>query len=142
VPDQSAATVYFDGSCPLCRAEIAHYRRQVKAGTLCFVDVSNPTVALGEDLDQEQAMRRFHVRREDGRLVSGATAFVEIWKRLPRWRWVARATVTLGLLPLLETAYERFLTARSHVARLFAIPSLNSSREEIRSKEKGSGTYS
>jgi len=125
MPDQSAATVYFDGSCPLCRAEIALYRRQVKADTLCFVDVSNPTVSLGEDLDQQQAMRRFHVRKEDGRLVSGATAFVEIWKQLPRWRWAARATVTLGMLPPLETAYELFLTARPYVVRLFAISFVN-----------------
>ena len=127
MPDQSAATVYFDGSCPLCRAEISLYRKQVKADTLCFVDVSNPTVALGEDLDQEQAMRRFHVRMEDGRPVSGATAFVEIRKRLPRWRWAARATVTLGMLPLLETAYELFLTARPWVVRLFVISSVKAS---------------
>ena len=132
MPEHSAATVYFNGSCPLCRAEIALYRRQAKADTLCFVDVSNPTVALGEDLDQEQAMRRFHVRKEDGRLVSSATAFVEIWKQLPRWRWAARATATLGLLPLLETAYALFLSARPHVAWLFAISSSNLRRDEIR----------
>jgi hypothetical protein len=50
MPDQPT-TVYFDGSCPLCRAEIALYRRQAKAEALCFADVSNPATPLGEDLE-------------------------------------------------------------------------------------------
>ena len=33
-------TVYFDGACPLCRAEIRYYRGKDRAGGLCFVDVS------------------------------------------------------------------------------------------------------
>ena len=41
----SKSTVYFDGWCPLCRAEIGCYRRMNKAGVLCFVDVSD-TMAL------------------------------------------------------------------------------------------------
>ena len=36
----SKSTVYFDGSCPLCQAEIGYYRRKDQAGALCFVDVS------------------------------------------------------------------------------------------------------
>ena len=85
MPDRPTK-VYFDGSCPLCRAEIALYRRQAKAESLCFADVSNPATPLGEDLERHQAMKRFHVRKEDGRLVTGAAAFVEVWKRLPQWR--------------------------------------------------------
>ena len=117
MPDQPAATVYFDGSCPLCRAEIALYRGQVKAETVCFVDASNPTTPLGEDLDRHLAMRRFHVRKEDGSLVSGAAAFVEVWKQLPRWRWAARAASVPGMLVLLEMAYKLFLAARPYLTR-------------------------
>jgi predicted DCC family thiol-disulfide oxidoreductase YuxK len=123
MPDQRAATVYFDGSCPLCRAEIALYRRQAKAETVCFVDASNATTALGEDLDRHQAMKRFHVRKEDGRLVSGAAAFVELWKQLPRWRWAARAADTPGMLVLLELGYKLFLTARPYLTRRPSPPS-------------------
>lgn len=39
--EPSRTTLYFDGECPLCRAEIAHYRRRDKDRTLCFVDVSH-----------------------------------------------------------------------------------------------------
>jgi predicted DCC family thiol-disulfide oxidoreductase YuxK len=76
-------------------------------------------------------MKRFHVRKEDGRLVTGAAAFVEVWKRLPQWRWAARATAIPGMVALLEATYQLFLAARPHLARLFAILSLNARREEI-----------
>jgi predicted DCC family thiol-disulfide oxidoreductase YuxK len=138
MPDQPT-TVYFDGSCPLCRAEIALYRRQAKAEALCFADVSNPATPLGEDLERHQAMKRFHVRKKDGRLVSGAAAFVEVWKRLPQWRWAARATAIPGMVALMETTYQLFLIARPHLPRLFAILSLRARREEIRSDSQRVG---
>ena len=120
MPDQPVPTVYFDGSCPLCSAEIKLYRRQGEGKALRFVDVSNPGASLGHDLDRSRAMRRFHVRKEDGRLVSGAAAFVELWKQLPGWRWAARAAAIPGVMALMEMAYWLFLPVRPNLARLFA----------------------
>jgi predicted DCC family thiol-disulfide oxidoreductase YuxK len=91
VSEQPTTTVYFDGSCPLCRAEISHYQAQEGAESICFVDLSNPAVVLGMDLDRAKAMARFHIRKREGSLVSGAAAFVTIWRILPRWRWAPRA---------------------------------------------------
>jgi predicted DCC family thiol-disulfide oxidoreductase YuxK len=42
--------VYFDGTCPLCRAEIAYYRRQEGAIGLCFRDVSQAEGSVEPDL--------------------------------------------------------------------------------------------
>ena len=72
------STVYFDGSCSLCRAEIEHYRREDKAGALRFVDISETGSKPPEGISRERAMERFHVRASDGRVLSGAVAFVEI----------------------------------------------------------------
>lgn len=47
-------------------------------------------------------MQRFRTRASDGRVLSGAAAFVEAWTRLPRWRWAARATSLPGALIALE----------------------------------------
>ena len=113
------SAVYFDGSCPLCRAEIAQYRGLDRAGALCFVDVSATDTRLPDGLTGQQAMERFHVRDSEGKLVSGAAAFVEVWRRLPGWRWAARAAALPGALGALEVGYRLFLPIRPFISRLF-----------------------
>lgn len=121
-PPDPALTVYFDGACPLCRAEIGHYRQQEGAAALCFVDVSQAGAQagteIGADLTRKQALARFHVRRSDGRLLSGAAAFVGIWALLPRWRPLARVAAVPGMLWLMERGYRLFLPVRPLLARL------------------------
>lgn len=109
-------TVYYDGSCPLCRREIALYRRQRGADGLAWLDVS-AGAPTGTDLSCEAALRRFHVRDAQGRLHSGAAAFTRLWCSLPRWRVAG----WLGALPplswLLEIAYRAFLPLRPALQR-------------------------
>lgn len=118
-PDPPPSTVYYDGSCPLCRAEIGYYRRQDQAGALCFVDVSKASAATPDGVTQAHAMARFHVRAPDGRVVSGAAAFVAVWARLPGWRWAARVAALPGAMMVLELAYRLFLPVRPYLSRLF-----------------------
>ena len=113
------STVFFDGSCPLCRAEIGYYRRKDQAGALCFVDVSETGAATPEGITQQRALERFHVRARDGRVLSGAAAFVEVWTRLPKWRWAARAASLPGALAALELGYQMFLPVRPFISRVF-----------------------
>jgi len=117
--EPTKSTVYFDGSCPLCRAEIGYYRRSDHSEALCFIDVSKPDASIPEGLTQRGAMARFHVRAANGQLVSGAAAFVEVWARLPRWRWAARAAAFPGVLSVLEFGYRLFLPVRPYISRLF-----------------------
>lgn len=106
-------TVYFDGACPLCSREIAMYRRQPGAEALMWVDVAACGAgAMGPDLTRQAAMARLHLRRADGSLVSGAEAFVEMWRTLPRWAWLGRLLNNRPSLWLLEGGYRVFLLLR------------------------------
>jgi predicted DCC family thiol-disulfide oxidoreductase YuxK len=117
--DSSGLIVYFDGSCPLCRAEIGYYRKQAGAEGLGFFDVSKGDFTQTVDLTEEAAMSRFHVRQRDGQLVSGAAAFVVIWGQLPRWQWAARIAGLPGAITMLETSYRLFLPLRPSLAWIF-----------------------
>ena len=112
-------TVFFDGSCPLCVREIGFYQRRQPLAPVAWVDVSqtNP-LALDIPLSQCDAMRRFHIQDETGRLKSGAAAFTALWRRYKGFQ-------TLGWLfslPLLrhgaEAGYRVFLTVRPTIQRL------------------------
>ncbi|MSO91433.1 MAG: DUF393 domain-containing protein [Acetobacteraceae bacterium] len=118
-PELSKSTVYFDGSCPLCRAEIGYYQRKDQDRALCFVDISEIGALPPDGITQERAMKRFHVRATDGRVLSGAAAFVEVWNRLPRWRWAARAASLPGALIALEWGYRIFLPVRPFISHFF-----------------------
>lgn len=122
-PDSQTLTVYYDGKCPLCRAEISHYRAQIGADRICFQDMAatdaRSAELAGTDLTRAQALERFHVRLADGTLLSGAAAFVQIWMRLPSWRWATRLASLPGAILLLELAYRFFLPIRPVVSRIF-----------------------
>ena len=109
-------TVYYDGGCPLCQAEIGLYRKQDGAEDIEFVDITS-TSDLGEDLAPDDAAARFHVRKADGSLVSGAEGFVEVWLRMRGWRWLAAMSKIPGMLWLMEGAYRAFLPIRPFLAR-------------------------
>ena len=110
--DQSSRlTVYFDGSCPLCRREIAMYRRLPEATAIAWVDVSAGQ-DLGGALSCEAAMARFHVRDPQGRLFSGAAAFSRMWRVFPGWRWLGYVSAWPPMSWVFELAYRLFLPLR------------------------------
>ena len=107
-------TVYFDGDCPICSREINIYRRAAGGDTIAWIDASRCDDALlANGPDRASALRRFHVRCEDGTMVSGAAAFVAVWERLPAFSRVARICSNRGILALLEWIYRAFLKLRT-----------------------------
>jgi len=108
-----ALTVYYDGACPVCRREIAHYRGLPGAQACQWVDAAAcAPAALGPGLDRGAALARLHVRLADGRLLQGAPGFAALWCTLPRWRWLGRLAAHWPLRPLLALGYAVFLRLR------------------------------
>ena len=111
--EPKSPTVYFDGGCPLCRAEIATYQKSPGGSDIHWCDVTqSPPSDLGPDLDAETALKRFHVRTADGHLLSGAAGFVEVWRHLKNWRWLAHFARIPGMLFVMERSYLLFLRLR------------------------------
>ncbi len=110
----AACEVFFDGDCPLCRAEIGFYQRS--GSDAQFTNVAGGGKAPSE-ITREEALGRFHVRKADGTLVSGAAAFAELWKATPGWRWLGH----IGALPpfvwIGEGLYRLFLIFRPSLQR-------------------------
>lgn len=114
----ASLTVLYDGACPLCRAEIGVYRGLPSDTPLCFADVSAPGQGLPEGLSREQLLARFHVQHADGRVESGARAFLALWATLPGWRWLARLGRVPGAPSLMEGLYRLFLVFRPALQRV------------------------
>jgi predicted DCC family thiol-disulfide oxidoreductase YuxK len=115
-----APIIYYDGSCALCTAEINLYASRIGGSKLHLVDVSAEGADLRSDLTAEDAMRRFHVRKPDGELLSGAKAFAEVWHVVPGWAWASRLASIPGVLPVMELSYRGFLVFRPAILRLAA----------------------
>ncbi len=111
-------SVYYDGACPLCRSEVAVYRRRSDPEAVAFVDVSAEAGRLPEGLDRKTALSRFHVRSDDGTLLSGAAAFAALWRRTPGFRWLGRLASLPVLSAVFEGGYRAFLVVRPAVQRL------------------------
>lgn len=106
--------VLFDGSCPLCSREIAHYRRLDTAERVAWWDIAHdPDCLAGSGIDHGHAMARFHVIAPDGEIVTGAHGFVRMWRELPGWRWLGRLCRWTGLVWPLEGAYRVFARRRA-----------------------------
>ena len=110
---RSPCTVYFDGLCPVCSREVETYQQLRGGDAINWVDASRCDAAeLSTGLDRAYALRRLHVRSADGTLLSGAAAFVEIWRHLPAFAWIARVCSNRYALALLDFVYGRFLVMR------------------------------
>jgi len=119
-PMAGTPTVFFDGSCPICRREISFYRRQRGAEYLSWIDVSqNPDGEIISGLSRERAVSRFHVLEENGALRSGGQAFAALWLHLPGFKWLGRLFRLPVLAWMLERSYRLFLKYRPKLQRLF-----------------------
>ena len=79
--------VYYNKSCSICRAEINHYKKQ-NIEEIDWIDIKDNVAAKKETLKDDKALlRRLHVKK-DGKVFSGAQAFLLIWKSIPKYKFL------------------------------------------------------
>jgi len=96
--------VYFNNSCGVCRMEINHYKKfNEKLG---WIDVTKNMEAQKETAKSSaELIRRLHVE-QDGKIYQGIDAFLIVWSRLPKYRWLYKLVKTPGIYHASYIAYE------------------------------------
>ena len=79
--------VYYNKSCNICRAEINIYKKQ-NIEEIEWVDITDNIVAEKNTLkDNKTLLRRLHVE-EGGQVFGGAKAFLLVWKKIPKYKFL------------------------------------------------------
>jgi predicted DCC family thiol-disulfide oxidoreductase YuxK len=101
---------YYNGACPVCRFEIEHYKDGTDGDRVRWLDLAADPEALARfGIDRAGARRRLHVLDEEGRLHVGIDAFILIWQRMPRYRWLGRVVGARPLRPVAAAVYDHVL---------------------------------
>ena len=95
--------VYYNESCGICRAEVNLYKKQ-NINEIEWVDITNNLDAeKSTSKDNKTLLRRLHVE-EDGQVFGGAKAFLLVWKKIPKYKFL----YTFFKLPIIFTLFSFF----------------------------------
>tara|TARA_A100001011_G_scaffold19745_1_gene20099 strand:- start:684 stop:1031 length:348 start_codon:yes stop_codon:yes gene_type:complete len=79
--------VYFNNSCRICKAEIDLYKKE-KVKEIDWVDITNNDLAEKEtSKNSKELLRRLHVI-ENEKVIDGAKAFLLLWKKIPKYKFL------------------------------------------------------
>ena len=111
-------TLFYDGTCPLCQAEILFLSRRNQAGLLGFVDVNSEyfdSEKIGISCDQ--ALAAMYGQFTNGGLIEGVAVFPEAYRRanLPFLAWMFSRK---SLQPILRVGYRFFAKNRHTISSL------------------------
>ncbi len=125
-------TLYYDGQCPLCVAEVTFLQSRNATGKLAFVDITQPNFAqAGHHISCEAAMAQIHGRTADGQVLVGVTVFAAAYKlaKLPVIAWLLSRR---WLMPVLQPAYVLFAKHRQAISRRIGAGVLRFSKRFLR----------
>ena len=81
--------VFFNNSCNICKMEIDHYKKH-SDNSLDWIDITNNSDAEKETArNDKELLRRLHVK-ENGKIIQGAEAFLYVWKKIPKYKFLAK----------------------------------------------------
>lgn len=110
-------TIYYDGQCPLCQAEIEFLKARNREKLLAFVDLADPSLDENEhQISCSLALENIHGRLGDGRLLVGVPVFAEAYRRagLHALSWLLSRSWSS---PMLSIAYRVFARYRRQISR-------------------------
>jgi predicted DCC family thiol-disulfide oxidoreductase YuxK len=111
-------TLFYDGACPLCQAEILFLSGRNQANLLDFVDINSAQFDPQRvGVSCEAALAAMYGQYASGRLIQGVSVFPEAYRRanLPRLAWFFSRK---SLQPILKLAYLFFAKNRHAISSL------------------------
>ena len=93
--------VFFNNSCKICRSEINLYKKE-NIKDIDWIDITNNSDAEKETLrNDKELLRRLHVK-ENGKIIEGAEAFLYVWKKIPKYKFLYK----FFKLPIIFTIFK------------------------------------
>jgi predicted DCC family thiol-disulfide oxidoreductase YuxK len=111
-------TLFYDGACPLCQAEILFLSGRNQVGLLNFVDINSKAYdPLKVGVSCEEALAAMYGQYADGTLIHGVTVFPEAYRRaeLPTLAWIFSRK---SIQPILKIGYRFFAKNRHAISRV------------------------
>ncbi|MFK7795304.1 MAG: thiol-disulfide oxidoreductase DCC family protein [Gammaproteobacteria bacterium] len=101
--------VFYDDACPLCDAEIEHYKKLKPLHDIHWLGINSSWDDIQHyGFSKETLLRRIHAVHSDGTIVTGAAAFALIWNSLKYYRVLGFVVTKFKLIALLDFFYKRF----------------------------------
>ena len=112
-PGSSKVAMLYDGGCPLCSREVAHYRRVDKHKKVHWADIQfDPEILHKHGISRQEAMKFLHAVDANGKIIRGVPAFRVIWAELPYYRILAKVSALPGVSFILDRLYTAFARKR------------------------------
>jgi predicted DCC family thiol-disulfide oxidoreductase YuxK len=110
-------TLYFDGRCPLCCAEMMYLQSRDRQQNLAFVDARQEgALNAVPSVSCQAAMANIHALTSEGELLIGVAAFERAYQMVGL-RFLAYLLGRPALKPLLDVGYTFFATHRYKISK-------------------------
>ena len=97
--------VYFNNTCKICKAEIDLYKKE-KIKEIDWIDITSNKLAEKEtSKSDKELLRRLHVV-ENEKVIEGAEAFLMLWKKMPKYKFLYNFFKLPIIFSLFSVAYE------------------------------------
>jgi predicted DCC family thiol-disulfide oxidoreductase YuxK len=109
-------TLYYDGACPLCQAEIIYLSSRNQRGLLHFIDINSEAYDLNQlGISCQQALERMYGKIHGELPIYGVSVFAEAYRRvdLKLLAWIFSVPL---FKPLLHLSYRIFAKYRHAIS--------------------------
>jgi predicted DCC family thiol-disulfide oxidoreductase YuxK len=127
-------TLFYDGACPLCQAEILFLQSRNQADLLHFVDINSAQYDPQKiGVSCEEALASMYGQIEGESPINGVAVFGEAYRRanLPLMAWIFSRR---WMMPILVPSYRFFAKHRHGISGFFGPPLLRLAKARYPSK--------